>query len=202
MKDGAGRVIYVGKAGRSPQPGGQLFLKAAAEDPRTARLVREIRDIDFLETGERGRRAVGRGPLDQGHSAEIQQGAEGRQELSLPGDHHAGGVSGRSRARRRSGGRSHGPFANVSGCARATGAAKIFRFRTCSLDIQVGGRTLAVVPPLPAGFDPPVLGRRATCESPRKSTARTSAVCSACSREQEALLEELRRRCRRRRRAL
>jgi excinuclease ABC subunit C len=49
MKDAAGRVIYVGKAKNLRSRAGSYFLKAAAEDSRTARLVVEIRDIDYLE---------------------------------------------------------------------------------------------------------------------------------------------------------
>ena len=49
MKDGAGRVIYVGKAKNLRARAGSYFLKAAAEDPRTAKLVPEIRDIDYLD---------------------------------------------------------------------------------------------------------------------------------------------------------
>ena len=49
MKDAAGRVIYVGKAKNLRSRAGSYFLKAAAEDQRTARLVRDIRDIDYLD---------------------------------------------------------------------------------------------------------------------------------------------------------
>lgn len=49
MKDAAGRVIYVGKAKNLRSRAGSYFLKAAAEERRTADLVREIRDIDYLE---------------------------------------------------------------------------------------------------------------------------------------------------------
>jgi len=49
MKDEAGRVIYVGKAKDLRNRASSYFLKAAAEDPRTSRLVREIRDIDYIE---------------------------------------------------------------------------------------------------------------------------------------------------------
>ena len=49
MKDEAGRVIYVGKAKDLRSRAGSYFLKAAAEEPRTARLVDEIRDIDYVE---------------------------------------------------------------------------------------------------------------------------------------------------------
>jgi excinuclease ABC subunit C len=49
MKDNAGRVIYIGKAKNLRARAGSYFLKAAYEDPRTAKLVLEIRDIDYLE---------------------------------------------------------------------------------------------------------------------------------------------------------
>jgi excinuclease ABC subunit C len=49
MKDAAGRVIYVGKAKNLRSRAGSYFLKAAAEDPRTARFVPEIRDIDYID---------------------------------------------------------------------------------------------------------------------------------------------------------
>ena len=48
-KDRAGRVSYVGKANNLRSRAGSYFLKAAEVDRRTADLVREIRDIDYLE---------------------------------------------------------------------------------------------------------------------------------------------------------
>lgn len=50
MKDRVGQVIYVGKAKNLRARAGSYFLKAAAEDLRTAFLVREIHDIDFIQT--------------------------------------------------------------------------------------------------------------------------------------------------------
>ena len=49
IKDSAGRVIYVGKAKSLRSRAGSYFLRAAAEDRRTADMVREIADIDCLE---------------------------------------------------------------------------------------------------------------------------------------------------------
>jgi excinuclease ABC subunit C len=49
MKDAAGRVIYVGKAKNLRSRAGSYFLKAAAEDTRTAGWVGEIADIDFVD---------------------------------------------------------------------------------------------------------------------------------------------------------
>src|SRR5262245_44275274 len=48
MKDLAGRVIYVGKAKNLRARAGSYFLKGAADERRTAELVREICDIDFI----------------------------------------------------------------------------------------------------------------------------------------------------------
>ncbi len=48
MKDSAGRVIYVGKAKNLRNRASSYFLKAAATDQRTADWVGEIADIDYL----------------------------------------------------------------------------------------------------------------------------------------------------------
>ena len=48
MKDSAGRVIYVGKAKNLRSRAGSYFLKAAAEDARTAPWIGEIADIDYV----------------------------------------------------------------------------------------------------------------------------------------------------------
>ena len=49
MKDHAGRVIYVGKAKNLRSRAGSYFLKAAAEDQRTASWIGEIVDVDFVD---------------------------------------------------------------------------------------------------------------------------------------------------------
>lgn len=49
MKDARGRVIYVGKAVNLRNRASSYFTKQAAEDFRTANLVPEIKDIDFIE---------------------------------------------------------------------------------------------------------------------------------------------------------
>src|SRR5579872_7112598 len=48
MKDEQGRVLYVGKAKNLRNRAGHYFTKAAAEDRRTADLVKLIADVDFL----------------------------------------------------------------------------------------------------------------------------------------------------------
>src|SRR5260370_6515209 len=48
MKDDQGRVLYVGKAKNLRNRAGHYFTRAAAEDPRTADLVKLIADVDFI----------------------------------------------------------------------------------------------------------------------------------------------------------
>ncbi|WDQ18772.1 excinuclease ABC subunit UvrC [Rhodopirellula sp. P2] len=50
MKDCAGVVIYVGKAKNLRSRASSYFLKAASEDARTADWIGDIADIDFVET--------------------------------------------------------------------------------------------------------------------------------------------------------
>lgn len=50
MKDKLGRVIYVGKAVNLRSRAGSYFLAAAATDRRTADLVPEIADLDYIQT--------------------------------------------------------------------------------------------------------------------------------------------------------
>lgn len=49
FKDSAGRVIYVGKATNLRSRAGSYFLKAAAEDSRTAYWIHEVCDADLIE---------------------------------------------------------------------------------------------------------------------------------------------------------
>lgn len=50
MKDAQDRVIYIGKARSLRSRAGSYFLAAAAVDRRTADLVPEIADLDFIQT--------------------------------------------------------------------------------------------------------------------------------------------------------
>ncbi len=49
MKDAAARVIYVGKAKDLRSRAGSYFLKAAAQEQRTALLVKDIHDIEYIQ---------------------------------------------------------------------------------------------------------------------------------------------------------
>src|SRR6185369_1835449 len=49
MKDAHGRVLYVGKAKNLRNRAGHYFTRAAAEDLRTADLMKLVADIDFVQ---------------------------------------------------------------------------------------------------------------------------------------------------------
>jgi excinuclease ABC subunit C len=138
MKDAAGRVIYIGKAKNLRARAGSYFLKAAAEDSRTALLVPEIRDIDYLLAESdvdallmearlikdilpkynRDLRDDKTFPYLQIHTHEDYPRVE---VTRTPRDH---------------GTKLYGPFTNSRGLRGALQVLqKIFKFRTCSLDI-------------------------------------------------------------------
>ncbi|MDI9443113.1 MAG: excinuclease ABC subunit UvrC [Planctomycetota bacterium] len=195
MKDGAGRVIYVGKAKDLRNRAGSYFLKAAAEDPRTARLVREIRDIDFLETESEVDALLVEARLIKDiqprFNKELKDGKSFPYlEITTREEFPRVGIT---RTPKERGTKLYGPFANVSGLRGALQVLqKIFRFRTCSLDIQEGDERWR-------WFRPCLLASIRQCSAPcnlritkeeyRKDIRRLQRVLEGSKR---ALLEELR----------
>jgi excinuclease ABC subunit C len=124
MKDAAGRVIYVGKAKNLRARAGSYFLKAAAEDRRTAELVREIADIDYLETESEVDALLAEARLIK----DVQPKFHTREDFPRVEF---------TRQPHRRGTRLYGPFANAGALRGAIQVLqKIFKFRTCSLDIE------------------------------------------------------------------
>jgi excinuclease ABC subunit C len=139
MKDAAGRVIYVGKAKNLRSRAGSYFLKAAAEDHRTARLVRDIRDIDYLDAESEIDALLVEARLIKDIQPKYNQDL--RDDKSFPYLQ----IFTReefprvefTREPRRGGTKLYGPFGNPRGLRGAIGVLqKIFKFRTCSLDIS------------------------------------------------------------------
>jgi excinuclease ABC subunit C len=139
MKDAAGRVIYVGKAKNLRARAGSYFLKAAAEDRRTADLVREIADVDYLETESEVDALL--------VEARLIKDVQPKYNLDLKDDKTFPYLEiytredfprvEFTREPHQRGTKLYGPFA---GAASLRGAIqvlqKIFKFRTCSLDID------------------------------------------------------------------
>jgi excinuclease ABC subunit C len=139
MKDAAGRVIYVGKAKDLRSRAGSYFLKAAAEDPRTAKLVREIRDVEYLEADSEIDALLVEARLIKDILPKYNK--ELRDDKTFPyleittrEEFPRVAVTREPRSR---GTKLYGPFAGSGSLRGAVHLLqKIFKFRTCTLDIH------------------------------------------------------------------
>jgi excinuclease ABC subunit C len=141
MKDSLGRVIYVGKAKSLRSRAGSYFLKAAAEDRRTAELVREICDIDFIECESEVDALLAEARLVKDIQPRFNQ--ELKDDKSFPyleifvREDFPRVEFTRQPSER--GTKLYGPFASAGSLRGAMQVLqKIFQFRTCSLDIDEG----------------------------------------------------------------
>lgn len=141
MKDAAGRVIYVGKAKDLRSRAGSYFLKAAAEDARTANLVLEIRDIDYLEAESEVDALLMEARLIKDIQPRFNRDLKDDKTfpyLEIHTDEDFPRVE-FTREPSPRGTKLYGPFGSAAGLRGAIQVLqKIFKFRTCSLDIQEG----------------------------------------------------------------
>jgi excinuclease ABC subunit C len=141
MKDSAGRVIYVGKAKNLRARAGSYFLKAAAEERRTADLVREIHDIDFLPAESEVDALLIEARLVKDIQPKFNQELKDDKtfpylEIYTREDFPRVEFTREPKER---GTKLYGPFASAGGLRGAIQVLqKIFKFRTCSLDIADG----------------------------------------------------------------
>lgn len=139
MKDHAGRVIYVGKAKNLRARAGSYFLKAAQQEQRTAVWVHEICDIDFLECESEVDALLAESRLIK--DVQPKHNKEQKDDKSFPylmittrEDFPRVELT---REPPSSGVKLYGPFASAGALRGAIQAMqKIFKFRTCSLDID------------------------------------------------------------------
>ena len=139
MKDNAGRVIYVGKAKNLRARAGSYFLKAAAEDSRTAKLVLEIRDIDYLDAESEIDALLMEARLIKDILPKFNRDL--RDDKTFPYleifTHEDYPRVRFTREPKSQGTKLYGPFTNPRGLRGAIQVLqKIFKFRTCSLDID------------------------------------------------------------------
>jgi excinuclease ABC subunit C len=139
MKDAAGRVIYVGKAKNLRSRAGSYFLKAAAEDRRTADLVREIRDIDYLEAESEVDALL----LESRLVKDVQPkfNSDLKDDKTFPylqiTTHEDYPRVEFTRTPKRRGVKLYGPFTSAGSLRGAIVVLqRIFKFRTCTLDID------------------------------------------------------------------
>jgi excinuclease ABC subunit C len=139
MKDSAGRVIYVGKAKNLRARVGSYFLKAAAEDRRTADLCREIADLDFITAESEVDALLVEARLIKDVQPKFNQELKDDKtfpylEITTREDFPRVEFT---RKPREHGAKLYGPFAGAGSLREAMQVLqKIFKFRTCSLDIE------------------------------------------------------------------
>lgn len=141
MKDAQGRVIYVGKAVNLRSRASSYFGKVAAEDRRIADLVPAIKDIDFLEADSEVDALLLEARLIKDIQPQFNQ--ELKDDKTFPyleiftREDFPRVEFTRTPSTR--GTKLYGPFTSAKKL-RGTIAVlqKIFRFRTCSLDIADG----------------------------------------------------------------
>jgi excinuclease ABC subunit C len=139
MKDAAGRVIYVGKAKNLRARAGSYFLKAAAEDRRTADLVREICDVDYLEAESEVDALL----LESRLIKDVQPrfNSDLKDDKTFPylqiTTHEDFPRVEFTRTPRQKGVKLYGPFTSAGSLRGAIVVLqRIFKFRTCTLDID------------------------------------------------------------------
>ncbi|MDA0589284.1 MAG: excinuclease ABC subunit UvrC [Planctomycetota bacterium] len=139
MKDELGRVIYVGKAVNLRSRAGSYFTEAARQDRRTADLVPEICDIDFVPTDSEVDALL--------LEARLIKDIQPRFNSNLKDDktfpylqittHEDFPRVEFTRTPLDKGAKLYGPFTNAKKLrGTITILQKIFRFRTCTLDIE------------------------------------------------------------------
>ena len=139
MKDAQGRVLYVGKAKNLRNRAGHYFTKAAAEDVRTADLVKLIADIDYLEAPSEVDALL--------LEARLVKDIQPRFNVDLKDNKTFPYLQIRTREDfprveftrnpRRRGVKLYGPFTSAGGLRYAIQVLqRVFQFRTCSLDIK------------------------------------------------------------------
>jgi excinuclease ABC subunit C len=139
FKDKAERVLYIGKAKNLRARVGSYFLAAAAGDDRTSRLVRDAYDVDFVETESDVDALLMEARLVK--DIQPKYNRDLRDDKSFPylqvTTHEDYPRIEITRQPMTSGAKLYGPFTNVSSLRGALAVLqKVFKFRTCSLDIE------------------------------------------------------------------
>ena len=141
MKDEHARVIYIGKAVNLRSRVGSYFTTAAAQEMRTAGLVPEIRDVEVIETESEVDALLLEARLIKDVQPKFNQELKDDKtfpylEVFVREDFPRVEFT---RTPQDRGTRLYGPFTNAKQLRGAIAVLqRIFRFRTCSLDIDDG----------------------------------------------------------------
>lgn len=139
MKDARGRVIYVGKAVNLRNRASSYFTKQAAEDFRTASLVPEIKDIDFIPVDSEVDALLLEARLIKDIQPQFNKELKDDKtfpylEIFIREEFPRVEFTRKPRSR---GTKLYGPFTNAKKLRGAIAVLQqVFRFRNCSLDIK------------------------------------------------------------------
>ncbi len=139
MKDRQGRVIYIGKAKNLRARASSYFLKGAAEEMRTASWVHEIADADFVESESEFDALLMESRLIK--DIQPKHNKEQKDDKSFPylqiTTREDFARVALTREPKSHGAKLYGPFAGAGSLRGAIQILqRIFKFRTCALDIE------------------------------------------------------------------
>jgi excinuclease ABC subunit C len=139
MKDTQGRVIYIGKAKNLRARAGSYFMKAAADDPRIRDWIGDVADIDYLEADSEVDALLMEARLIKDiqpiHNADLKDD-KSFPYLQITTSEDFPRVN-FTRTPLDRGVKLYGPFPRAKGLRGAIQVLqKVFKFRTCSLDIE------------------------------------------------------------------
>ena len=141
MKDAGGNVIYIGKAKHLRSRAGSYFHKEAANDARIRDWIGLVRDVDYIETADDIAALL--------TEARMAKDLRPRFNKELKDDKTFPYLQIRTREEyprveitrtpRRKGVRLYGPFTSTGSLRAAVNVLqRLFKFRTCTLDIKSG----------------------------------------------------------------
>lgn len=140
MKDAKGVVIYVGKAKNLRNRASHYFTKQAAEDPRTAEMVARIADIDFIQAESEVDALLMEARLIKDIQPKynvLQKDDKSYPYLQIRVREDFPRVEFTRTPKR--GAKLYGPFTSARSLRAAIQVLqRVFKYRTCSLDIDEG----------------------------------------------------------------
>ena len=177
FKDARGTVLYVGKAKDLRSRVSSYFQESAdllaMRGPEIARMAALVRDIDFLDCETEVDALLTESRLIKDIQPPYNERL--RDDKTFPyleittGDDFPGVYV--TRKPRLKGSKLYGPFTSAAGLRDAVNAMqKVFKFRTCELEIEEGDESRRVFPPLPAARHQPV-------HRPLRGPHHTGAIC-------------------------
>jgi len=139
MKDAQGRVVYIGKAKNLRSRAGSYFQKTAADDKRIKDWIGDVVDVDFLEADSEVDALLLEARLVKDiqpkHNADLKDGKTFPYLQITTGEDFPRVNFTRTPLDR--GVKLYGPFPRAKGLRGAIQVLqKVFKFRTCSLDIE------------------------------------------------------------------